>query len=184
MSTRLLSLVKIAILVVGLSMFLSAGTTHAARQGEDSPSAKPASQQTDDSRLNKRLLAAKKDLEVLPSFAEYFNDTGDSKALLQLQEPFELFLKKHVDKLVAQCTEDSSIDTIMLTAEVMYLKTRLFMTLGRDADARTSVAEMKSRFGSQQNLTVTVSGTTTTLNEMILELDEELENNAPTRKKE
>lgn len=185
MNTRLLSVVKIAILVVGLSVFYPGGVAYAARSNDDSSaSAKSPSQQTDDSRLNKRLLATKKDLEVLPSFAEYFNDTGDSKSLQQLQEPFDLFLSKHVDKLVAQCTEDSSIDTIMLTAEVMYLKTRLFLVLGRESDAKASVTEMKSRFASHQNLTVTVSGTTTTLNEMILELDEELENAAPARKKE
>jgi hypothetical protein len=121
---------------------------------------------------------------VLPNFADYFSDTGDTKALQQLQEPFDLFLKKHVDKLLAQCTEDSSIDTIVLAAEVMYLKTRLFIVLGREADAKTSASEIKSRFGSHQNLAVTVSGTTTTLNEMVLELEEELENSASTWKKE
>jgi hypothetical protein len=184
MNTRFFSFVKIAILVVGLSALYPGGVTYAARQGDDSASAKTPTQQTDESRLNKRLLATKKDLEVLPNFAEYFSDTGDTNALQQLQEPFDFFLKKHVDKLLAQCTEDSSIDTIILAAEVMYLKTRLFIVLGREADAKTSAAEIKSRFGTHQNLAVTVSGTTTTLSEMVSELEEELENSAISRKKE
>jgi hypothetical protein len=147
------------------------------------PSLKFTSHQEDDVRLSRRLKSAKKDLEVLPGFVEYFSDTGDTKALEQLQESLDIFLQKHVDIHLALCTEDSAIDTIMLSAEIMYLKARLFLILNREGDAKATVAEMKKRFASHQNITVTIAGKTTMLNEMILDLDEDLINNSSAWKK-
>lgn len=184
MNNRIITRITIMSLVVGLAMLYPIGVISAEVSTENfTPSLKATSHQEDDMRLNRRLKSAKKDLEVLPGFVEYFSDTGDTKALEQLQESLDIFLQKHVDNHLALCTEDSGIETIILSAEIMYLKARLFLILNREGDAKATVAEMKKRFASHQNVTVTIAGTATMLNEMILDLDEDLINNSSVWKK-
>jgi len=56
----------------------------------------------------------------------------------------------------------------------MFIKTRLFMSMDRNEDARNTVAEIKKRFGSYQEISVELPDKTTTLDEGIRQLDAEL----------
>jgi len=138
--------------------------------------------QEDQSVLNRRLQAAKRDIEAFRIFAENFRKDGDMKTLAQLQNPVDDFLKKHVDNLLAQGFEYSTLETTRLTAEIMFIKARLFMSLNREESARNTVAEMKKRFGSYQKISVELPGKTTTLDHGIRMLDEELAKTATTKK--
>lgn len=184
MCKRIFSRVNILALAVGFAMLFSAGGGFADESTENfTPSLKSTVHPDDDARINRRLKSAKKDLEALPDFVEYFSDTGDTKALEQLRQSLDTFLQKHVDVHLALCTEDSAVETIMLSAEIMLLKARLFLLLNMEGDTKTIVAEMKKRFASHQNITVSVAGKTAMINEMIHDLDEDLINNSTARKK-
>jgi hypothetical protein len=175
MVMRVISGVKRAILIVGLTMFTFAGELYAAgATATGAPSGVKPDIQDDDSRLNLRLKAAKKDLEVLPNFADYFEASGDANALEQMKEPLEGFLKNHVDSLLAQCGDGSSDDTKLLAAEIMFLKAHLLMNVKRDGEARYTLTEMKRRFSSLQNVIVELSGMTATLYELTQHLEDEL----------
>lgn len=144
--------------------------------------ASPATQE-DASLLNRRLQAAKRDLEQFLTFAEYFNANGDAKTAGQLHAPLDDFLKRHVDNLLLQGTEQMNLETVRLSAEVMFIKTRLFLALNQGQAAGGTLAEMKKRFGPYQKNTVQVSGKSTTLGEALRQLDEELAKSAATKKK-
>ncbi len=192
MGKRFVSLLKSTVLIavlaalhpVGITYAESPNTATAGTNTTSAPVVEAPPRQEDDSRLNIRLQAAKKDLGVLPEFAEYFRNSGNTKALGQLQGSLDVLLKKHVDNLLALCTEDSNHDTIVLSAEVMYLKVRLFMILNQNREAAATVAEMKKRFASHSSLIVDVSGIITTIPEMIQQLDKELSKTAAVDKKQ
>ncbi len=130
--------------------------------------------QEDQLILKRRLQTAKGDIESFSVFAENFRKNGDTETLAQLQVPVDDFLKKHVDNLLDQNADYSTLDTTRLTAEILFIKTRLFMSMNRKDDARKTLAEIKNRFGSYQEITVELPEKTTTLNEGIRQLDAEL----------
>ena len=160
---------------LGVALLLSFGTAHA-ESARDSVSSSllPPPAQEDQSVLKRRLQTAKRDIETFRIFAENFRSNGDTKSLAQLQTPVDEFLKKHVDNLLALGAENSTLETTRLTAEIMFIKTRLFLSLNRVDTARNTADEMKKRFGSYQKISVDLPGKTTTLDEGIRLLDEEL----------
>ena len=173
---------RATVLITGLALLLSFGVTCAASaQGGDSAMLPPPSQE-DQAVLKRRLQTAKRDIEAFRIFAENSRNNGDKKTLAQLQNPVDDFLKKHVDNLLAQSAEHSTLETTRLTAEIMYIKTRLLMSLNRRDAALASVADMKRRFGTYQKISVELPGKTTTLDEGIRLLDEELAKTAINKK--
>lgn len=184
MNTLFTTHVKTALLITALATLFPLSGACAADPNENfTPSLVSAAAQEDSSLLNRRLLAAKKDLEQYLVFAEYFAANGDSKTVEQLQGPLDDFLKRHVDHLLEQGTEQVNLETTRLSAEIMFLKTRLFVNLNQGEAAGTTVAEMKRRFGPYQKNTVHISGASTTLSEAIRQLDEELTKTAGTKKR-
>lgn len=167
--------VKATVFIVGAALLISCGTAFAegAREGTDKALLLPPSQE-DQSVLKRRLLSAKRDIEAFRVFAENFRDNGNMKTLAQLQNPVDDFLKKHVDNLLTQSIQHANLETTRLTAEIMFIKARLFICLNRDDAAQKTVADMKKRFGSFQKISVELPGKTTTLDEGIRLLDEEL----------
>ena len=167
--------VQAIIFLVGAVLLISFGTAYAegAREGTDKALLLPPSQE-DQSVLKRRLQTAKRDIEAYRVFAENFRDNGNIKTLAQLQNPVDDFLKKHVDNLLTQSIQHSNLETTRLTAEIMFIKARLFICLNRDDAAQKTVADMKKRFGSFQKISVELPGKTTTLDEGIRLLDEEL----------
>lgn len=175
---------RIALLIAGLvTLFPLSGACADSTNESFTPSLVSPSAQEDVSLLNRRLLAAKKDLEQYLVFAEYFAANGDTKTVEQLQGPLDGFLKRHVDHLLLQGTEQLNLETIRLSAEIMFMKTRLYANLNQGEAARTQVAEMRKRFGPYQKNTVHISGKSTTLGEAIRQLDEELTKTAGTKKR-
>jgi len=183
MNTTGLPRLRNVILMAGLMALIPLGGAYAEDQGESfTPSLLSPSAQEDVASLNVRLQTAKKDLDVFQTFAEHFGKTGETKTAAQLQGPLDNYLKRHVDNLLMQSMESPSIETIRLAAETTVAKTRLFITLNRGEDARAAVIDMKKRFAPYQKITVQVSGKTTTLDEVIRQLDEELTKTASTKK--
>jgi hypothetical protein len=172
---RNMSRSRAAVFHLGLALLLSFGIAHA-ESAKDAVSSTllPPPAQEDQSVLTRRLQTAKRDIETFRIFAENFRGNSDAKSLAQLQNPVDEFLKKHVDNLLAQGVENSTLETTRLTAEIMFIKTRLFLSLNRRDAARNTVDEMKKRFGSYQKISVDLPGKTTTLDEGIRLLDEEL----------
>ena len=182
--TSYASRVRGAVLITGLALLLSFGVAYAESARERAePAMLPPPSQEDQSVLKRRLQTAKRDIEAFRIFTENSRNNGDVKTLAQLQNPVDDFLKKHVDNLLAQGTEHSTLETTRLTAEIMFIKTRLFMGLNRRDAAQNTVADMKKRFGSYQKISVELPGKTTTLDEGIRLLDEELAKTATTQKK-
>ncbi len=165
--------VQTAVFLAGVILFLSCGIVHGATREDNQALLLPPSQE-DQAVLNRRLQTAKRDIESFRIFAENFRSNGDTKALAQLQYPVDDVLKKHVDNLLSQSLQHATLETTRLTAEIMFIKARLFLDLNRGDSARKVVAEMKSRFGSYQKISVELPGKTTTLDEGIRLLDEEL----------
>lgn len=183
MNTRLSTRFKSAVLLAGVIALFPLTDVRADDQGDSfTPSLMSPSGQEDVSTLNLRLQTAKKDLEVFRTFAEHFNNNGETKTSAQLQAPLDDYLKKHVDNLLAQALDSSSLDTIRLTAEIMFVKTRLYMTMDRGDAAKATVADMKKRFAPYQKITVQTPGKTTTLDEVIRQLEEELTKTTFTKK--
>ena len=185
MNSRISLLVKCAALVIALTaisprMGLSAGGT----VDSLTPSLKPAAAPEDTSVLNRRLQAARKDLEQFLAFAEHFKSTGDMKSVEQLQFPVDDFLKRHVDNLLVQGSEQVNLETTRLTAEVLFIKTRLFLNLNQIEPAKATVADMKKRFGPFLKNMVQVAGRSITLNEAIRQLDDEVVTAVTTLKKQ
>lgn len=174
---------KIVALTAALTAFFPLGSGFAADQGESfTPSLMPPAAQEDTAAVIRRLHSVKKDLEVFRVFAEHFNTSGDMKTAAQLQAPLDDYLKKHVDSLVAQGTNASTLEATRLTAEIMIIKTRLFMSLNRSEAARETVEDMKKRFAPYQKIAVQLPGKTSTLDEVIRQLDEELSRTASIKK--
>jgi len=63
----------------------------------------------------------------------------------------------------------------------MFIKTRLYMSMDRDDEARNTLAEIKKRFGSYQEISVELPDKRTTLNEGIRQLDAELTKTAKVK---
>ena len=173
-----------AVLLMGLALLLSAGIAQAETVRENvTSSLLPPPAQEDQSVLTRRLQTAKRDIETFRIFADNFRSNGDTKMLSQLQNPVDDFLKKHVDNLLAQGMDNATLDATRLTAEIMIIKTRLFISLNRGEAARNTLAEIKKRFGSNQKISVDLPGKTTTLDEGVRLLDEELAKILTTDKK-
>ena len=175
MNKLVTSPVKIAIMIAGLAaLFPLSGRCADSTSDSFTPSLAPPSAQEDTSVLNRRLLAAKKDLEQFLVFAEHFNSNGDTKTAEQLQAPVDDFLKRHVNRLLVQGLNQGNLDTTRLTAEIMFIKARLYFNVNQVEAARTTVAEMKKSFGPIQKNMIDISGKQVMLSEAIRQLDEEL----------
>lgn len=171
-----------AVFLTGLALFITCGVAHGGPREDNQALLLPPSQE-DQAVLKRRLQTAKRDIEAFRIFAENFRSNGDAKSLAQLQYPVDDFLKKHVDNLVTQSLQNATLETTRLTAEIMFIKARLFLDLNRSDAARKVVAEMKNRFGSYQKISVELPGKTTTLDEGIRLLDEELAKTATAERK-
>lgn len=176
---------KIALLAAGLATLFPLSGACAEEGTSDSftPSMVSIAAEEDASVLNRRLLAAKKDLEQFMIFAESFNTNGDTKSVEQLQGPVDDFLKRHVDRLLAQGSEQMNLETTRLSAEIMFIKTRLLIDLNQVEAARSSLAETKRRFGPYPKNMVHIFGKSTMFSEAIRQLDEELAKLGRTKKK-
>lgn len=165
-------------------MLLSLGSrARAEGTGESfTPSLLSQSGQEDQSVLSRRLQVAKKDLEVFRTFAEHFAKSGEMKTVGQFQGPSDDYLKRHVDTLLTQARENSTLDVTRLSAEIMYTKTRLFLALNRTPDARATLADMKKRFAPYQKITVQIAGKTTTLDEVMHQLDDDITKSITAKK--
>lgn len=184
MNKRIVSLLRCSALIIGLTLLFPRANSYAGSPNESlTPSLKSPAAQEDTSTLNRRFLAVKKDLAQFLVFAEYSTTTGDTKTVEQLHSPVDDFLKRHVDNLLIQGSEQVSLETTRLSAELMFIKTRLLLILNQIEPARITVAEMKKRFGPYQKITVQVSEKSTTLTEAIRMLDEELTKTVTTKKK-
>jgi hypothetical protein len=182
MNKLITSQVKIALLIAGLAaLFPLSGVCADSTNDSFIPSLASPSLQEDTAVLNRRLLAVKKDLEQFLVFAEYFNSNGDTKTVEQFQVPVDDFLKRHVNRLLLQGVGQANLDTTRVTAEIMFIKARLFLNLNQVEAARITVAEMKKNFGPYQKNMVQISGKPIMLSEAIRQLDEELAK--PTRSK-
>lgn len=178
------SMLQGAVITMGLALLLSCGFAYAEKEGEKyTPSLLMPPAEVDQSLLNRRLQIARKDIEAFQVFAENFRNNGDPKGLAQLQNPADDFLAKHLDNLFERETEHSPIEATRLTAEIMFIKARLFMALNRGKAARDTIAEMKKRFSAYQKISVELPGKTTTLDKGIRLLDEELAKTAAAAKK-
>lgn len=174
---------KIVALTAVLTALFPLGSGFAADQGESfTPSMMPPAAQEDTAAVIRRLNSVKKDLEVFRTFAEHFSNGGDMKTAAQLQVPLDDYLKKHVDSLVEQGTNTSTLEATRLTAEIMIIKTRLFMSLNRSEAARVTVDDMKRRFAPYQKIAVQLPGKTSTLDEVIRQLEDELSRTAAIKK--
>lgn len=165
-----------AAFLIGPVLLFSVGSNACAESAGESftPSLLSTAGQEDQSVLNRRLQRAKKDLEVFLTFAEHFNKNGELKTVGQFQSPIDDYLKRHVDNLLVQARENSTLDVTRMSAEIMSTKTRLYLSLNRAGEARATLAEMKKRFAPYQKITVLLAGKTTTLDEAIRQIDEEL----------
>lgn len=171
-------------LLMGPMLFFSLGSIASAEPAGESftPSLISSSGQEDQSVLNRRLQAASKDLDVFRTFAEHFSNNGEMKTVGQFQGPIDDYLKKHVDKLLAQARENSTLEITRLSAEIMFSKTWLYLSLNRTGDARATLADIKKRFAPYQKITVQLAGKTTTLDEGIRQLDNEITKTTAVKK--
>jgi hypothetical protein len=173
-----------AVLAMGMTLLLSYGASFAKEAGEEYvPSLLSPAATANQSLLNRRLRSARDDMEAFSVFAESFHKSGDAKALAQLQEPVDDFLKKHVDVILSQDAEQSNIETTRLTAEILFIKTRLFIGLNRRGAAQTTIADMKRRFSEYRKIMLELPGERTTLDRAMEMLDEELAHTSATDKK-
>jgi len=163
-------------MLMGPILFLSLGSGAGAESAGESftPSLLSPSGQEDQSVLSRRLQAVKKDLDVFRNFAEHFSTTGEMKTVGQFQSPIDDYMKRHVDNLLLQAGDNSTIEIIRLSAEIMFSKAQLYLALNRAGDARATLAEMKKRFAPYLKITVQLAGKSTTLDEVIRQLDAEL----------
>ena len=165
----------VAAFVMGLALLASLGVAGAETAREEkSPVLLTPPSQEDQAVLRRRLQTAKRDMEGFGIFAENFRKNGDTTTLVQLQNPVDDFLRKHVDNLLTQSFQHANLETTRLTAEIMFMKARLFLALNRGDAARKTVAEMRQRFGSYQKISVELPGKTTTLDEGLRLMEEEL----------
>jgi len=164
------------VMLMGQILFFSFGSMAGAEGTGESftPTLLSQSGHEDQSVLGRRLQVAKKDLEVFLTFAEHFHKSGEMKTVGQFQGPTDDYLKRHVDTLLVQARENSTLDITRLSAEIMYTKTRLFLALNRAPEARATLVDMKKRFAPYQKITVQIAGKTTTLDEVIHLLDEDI----------
>lgn len=184
MKKLITSQVKIAVLIAGLAALSPlSGVCADGTNDSFTPSLASPAVQEDTSVLNRRLLTAKKDLEQFLVFAEHFNANGDMKTVEQLQAPVDDFLKRHVNRLLLQGTGQPNLETTRLTAEIMFIKARLYANINQVEAARTTVAEMKKNYGPYQKNMIDVSGKPTMLSEAIRQLDEELAKPARSKNK-
>jgi hypothetical protein len=173
-----------AVLAMGMTLLLSYGASYAKEAGEEyTPSLLSPSATANQSLLNRRLRSARDDMEAFRVFAENFHKSGDAKALAQLQDPVDDFLKKHVDVILSQDPEQSNIETTRLTAEILFIKARLFIGLNRRDAAKTTIADMKRRFSEYRKIMLELPDERTTLDRAVKMLDEELAHTAATEKK-
>jgi len=151
------------------------GSTLAASGGEPgidgSQSLTSPPSREEQAMLVQRLQTARKDVEAFAVFAENFRRNGDQKSLAQLQKPVDDYLRMHLNNLLLLGTEQATLETTRLTAEIMLARTMLLLSLGRQEPARESIAEIKNRFGSYQKISVEVGGKASTLDEIIRQLD-------------
>lgn len=174
--------VRVAVLAMGVALLLAREDADAASAREMKPAMVAPPPQEGQALLKRRLQTAKRDIEAFRIFAENFRANGNLKTLAQLQAPVDDFLKKHVDNLLEQSDQHATLETARLTAEIMFIKARLFLSLNRGDAARGTVAQMKQRFGAQQKISVELPGKTTTLDEGLRLLDEELAKSSGTEK--
>jgi hypothetical protein len=76
-----------------------------------------------------------------------------------------------------------NLDTTRLTAEIMFIKARLYFTINQGEAAKGTVAEMKKNFGPIQKNMIDISGKQIMLSEAIRQLDEELAKPARSKNK-
>ena len=171
-------------LLMGPILFFSLGSKACAESAGESftPSLLSSSGQEDQSMLNRRLQAARKDLEAFRTVAENFSTNGEIKTVGQFQGPINDYLKRHVNNLLEQARENPTLEVTRLSAEIMLTITWLYLDLNRAGDARATLAEMKKRFAPYQKISVQLAGKTTTLDEVIRQLDEELTKSTTVKK--
>lgn len=175
--------VRLAVLMAVPALLLSSISVFAEGGAENYvPSLLPQSVEQNQSVLNRRLRGAKKDLEAFRIFAESFRAGEDVAKLQQLQVAVDDFLKKHVENLLAQVNEGSSLETTRLTAEIMFIRARLFASLNRGEASRNCIAEIRRRFAPYQKIALELPGKNTTLEEALRLLDEELTKSPTTGK--
>ena len=169
---------QLSLFLTVLTLLSSCGFAYGASSRDGNQALLLPPSQEDQSVLTRRLKTAKRDIEAFRIFAENFRSNGDSRALAQLQYPVDDFLKKHVDNLLSQSLQNATLETVRLSAEIMFIKARVFLDLNRGDAARSVVADIKNQFGSSQKMSVELPGKTTTLDEGIRLLDEELAKSA------
>jgi hypothetical protein len=172
------------VLLVGPVLLMCLGSGAFAESGGErfTPSLLSPSGQEDQSVINRRLQLVSKDLDAFRIFVEHFSSTGEMKTVGQIQGPIDEYMKRHVDNLLVQASENPTLEVTRLSAEIMFSKTRLYLALNRPGDARSTLAEMKKRFAPYQKITVQLAGKTTTLDEVIRQLDEELTKTTTVKK--
>lgn len=177
---------KLAIVTVGMALCLIswvAGAEEGSRENLDTSILAPPIKE-DQEVLIRRLKTVKGDIDAFRIFAENFHNKGDADHLAQLQQPVDDYLKKHVNSLIAQSAEYSTLEDTKLTAETMYIKSRLLMDLNRGDSASAVTADMKKRFAPYQKISVELPGKSTTLDEAIRQLDEELAKTVSNQKRQ
>lgn len=183
MNTGFSSHLRCALLVAGLAIFFPLSGSFAGNQAESfTPSLMSAPGQEDMASLNQRLQTVKKDLEIFRTFAEHFGSSGETEVLSQLQTPLDDYLRKHVNILLEQSPESITLESTRLTAEVLFVKARILMALNRGEDAQSTISDMKKRFAPYQKITIQAPEKTTTLDEAIRQLEEELSKTTFTKK--
>lgn len=134
----------------------------------------PVPTQETQSTLIHRLQVAKKDMEAFRLFTEHFRQANEKTELAQLGKPVDDFLKKHVDNLLVQASENWTLETARLSAEIMLLKAHLLLNVGHGDAVSEIIADLKKRYGAHQKISVEISGKATTLDEAIKLLEEDL----------
>lgn len=175
MNKRIPSPVKIAFLLAGLAgLFPLSGICADSASDSFTPSLAAPSAQEDTTVLNRRLLSAKKDLEQFLVFAGHFSSNGDMKTAEQLKSPADDYLKRHVNRLLMQGINQGNPDTSCLTAEIMFIKARFYVSTNQPEAAKATVEEIRKNFPAIQKNMIDISGKPTMLSEAVRQLDEEL----------
>ncbi|HEX9080118.1 MAG TPA: hypothetical protein VF795_11045 [Desulfuromonadaceae bacterium] len=173
-----------ALVAMGAALLISWGVSFAKEPGDTYvPSLLPPPAAVDQSLFNRRLRSARDDLEAFRVFADNFRTSGDTKALAQLQEPVDDFLKRHVDTLMAQDPEQANVEATRLKAEIMFVTARLFIGLNRREAAQAVIADMKRRFSEYRTMPLELPGARTTLDRAEEMLGQELAKAAAAEKK-
>lgn len=170
---------------MGPILLLSLGSIACAESTGESftPSLLSSSDQEEQPVLILRLQTVRKDLEVFRTVVDHFRKNGEIKTVGQFQIPIDDYLKRHVDNLLNQARENSTLEVIRPSAEIMVSKTRLYLGLNRAGDARATLTEMKKNFAPYQNITVQIAGKTTTLDEVFRQLDVEITKTTTKKRK-